>query len=299
MRRKSVKVVLTTVLVASTLPVLGTEAAERDIVVSVLDQKKQPISDLAPADLVVREDGVAREVLRVRKATSPLTIALLIDDSAAASSAMSDMRLGLAAFLDALDPRAEVALITFGERSSLLVDYTRDRARLKAGVQRLFERRGSGAYFLDALVDAARGLEKRAPERPVIVSMMTEGVEFSTLTYQPVLQRLYGSGAQFHALVLGAEVQANPAADEVRNRNIVLDEATRGTGGRRDQLLSSIAIGATLKELAAELQNQWILTYSRPESLIPPERVQVEAKRPGLTVRARTKLVTQPTKALP
>jgi hypothetical protein len=119
---------------------------------------------------------------------------------------------------------------------------------------------------------------------------MTEGVEFSNQTYQTVLRRLDASGAQFHAFVLSGEVQADPSLDEIRSRNIVLDEGTRGTGGRRDQLLSSIAIGPALKEVAAELQHQWIVTYSRPESLIQPDRVQVEAKRPGLTVRARTRL---------
>jgi VWFA-related protein len=290
MRRKSVNLLLTASLVASTLPVSLAAAAERDLVVSVLNQRGQPVEDLAPADLVVREDGVAREVLRVRKATSPLTIALLVDDSAAASSAVSDMRLGLVGFLGALDPTAEVALITLGERSTLVVDYTRDRERLKQGVLRIFARHGSGAYFLEAITDAARGLTKRAPERPVIVSLMTEGVEFSTLTHQSVLPKLFASGAQFHAIVLGAEVRANAQQDEIRNRNIVIDEGTRGTGGRRDQLLSSIAIGAAMKDLANELQHQWVITYSRPESLIPPDRVQVVAKREGLTVRARTRI---------
>jgi hypothetical protein len=200
------------------------------------------------------------------------------------------MRLGLVGFLGALDPTAEVALITLGERSTLVVDYTRDRERLKQGVLRIFARHGSGAYFLEAITDAARGLTKRAPERPVIVSLMTEGVEFSTLTHQSVLPKLFASGAQFHAIVLGAEVRANAQQDEIRNRNIVIDEGTRGTGGRRDQLLSSIAIGAAMKDLANELQHQWVITYSRPESLIPPDRVQVVAKREGLTVRARTRI---------
>ena len=290
MRRKSVNLLLTASLVASTLPVSLAAAAERDVIISVLDQRKQPVEDLTPADLIVREDGVAREVLRVRKATSPLTIALLVDDSAAASPAVSDMRLGLIAFLDALEPTTEVALITFGERSTLIVDYTRDRERLKKGVLRTFARRGSGAYFLEAVSDVARGLARRAPERPVIVSVMTEGLEFSTLTHQTVLPRLFQSGAQFYALVLGAQMQADPSQEEIRNRNVVLDEGTRGTGGRRDQLLSSLAISGALKALANELQHQWVLTYSRPESLVPPERVQVTPKREGFTVRARTRI---------
>ncbi|HSL24226.1 MAG TPA: VWA domain-containing protein [Vicinamibacterales bacterium] len=289
MRRISVKVLLMASLVASTLPA-PRAAAERDIVVSVLDATNAPVADLAPRDLVVREDGVAREVLRVRKARTPLSIALLVDDSAASRDAMADIRNGVTAFFDTLDPRHEVALVTFGDRATVVVDYARDRERLKRGASRLFARDGAGATFLDAVSDVSRGIEKRSAERPVIVAVMTEGTEFSTLSYQLVLQRLYASGAQLHALVLTSEAEANPLAEETRNRNIVLDEGTRGTGGRRDQLLASMALPGALKELAAELENQWIVTYSRPDSLIPPERVQVEAKREGLVVRARTRL---------
>lgn len=288
MRRISVKVALTALVLASALPILA--ATEHEIVVSVLDQAGAPVSDLAPRDIVVREDGVAREVLRIRKATEPMTIALLVDDSAAATSATRDIRVALAGFLDALDPKHEVALISFGERSALLVDYTRDRARLKDGANRIFARTAAGAYVLDAIADASRGLQRRKPARPVIVAVLTEGIEFSNLTYQTVLERLFDSRAQFHALVLGSGVQVNPALDEVRNRNIVLDEGTRATGGRRDQLLTSIALPSTMKELAAELENQYLVTYSRPDALIPPQRVQVEAKRTGLSVRARTRL---------
>jgi hypothetical protein len=110
MRRKSVNLLLTASFVASTLPVCVAAAADREIVISVLDQRKLPVEDLSPPDVVVREDGVAREVLRVRKATTPLTIALLLDDSAAASSAMArpDRRRGPSDLRRALHPLREL-----------------------------------------------------------------------------------------------------------------------------------------------------------------------------------------------
>jgi VWFA-related protein len=292
MRRISAKAALTGFLLASTLPVFA--AVEREILVSVLDRNGAPVGDLAPNDLVVREDGVAREILRVRKATEPMTIALLVDDSAAASTATRDIRDGVAAFLDALGPKHEIALITFGERSTLLVDYTRDRAKLKEAANRIFARSAAGAYILDAIADASRGIQRRKPSRPVIVAVLTEGVEFSNQTHETVLRRLYESGAQFHALVLGTGPRADLRLDEVRHRNVVLDEGTRATGGRRDQLLTSIALPGTMKELAAELHNQYVVTYARPDALIPPSRLQVEAKRPDLNVRARTQLKQEP-----
>jgi len=111
MRRKSVNLVLTACVIASTLPVRVLTAADREILVSVLDAKNSPVAALAPEDLVVREDGVAREVLRVRKATAPLTIALLIDDSTAVSRAATDLRLGVQAFIEAFETTPENVLM--------------------------------------------------------------------------------------------------------------------------------------------------------------------------------------------
>jgi hypothetical protein len=34
------------------------------------------------------------------------------------------------------------------------------------------------------------------------------------------------------------------------------------------------------------LLNQYVVTYSRPEMLIPPEKVEVSVNRPDVTVRA-------------
>ena len=57
---------------------------ERDLFVSVLDQAgRTGPRRWAPPDFVVREDGRAREVLRVRRATDPIDLALLIDNSQA------------------------------------------------------------------------------------------------------------------------------------------------------------------------------------------------------------------------
>jgi hypothetical protein len=44
-----------------------------------------------------------------------------------------------------------------------------------------------------------------------------------------------------------------------------------------------------MKQLAEEMINQYVVTYARPEALIPPEKVSVSVSRPGVTVRARTR----------
>jgi VWFA-related protein len=267
-------------------------AVDRAVLVTVVDGKGQPVDGLATTDIEVREDGAAREVLRVERATDPLAIALLIDDSAAADRPIKDFRDGAKAFVNTIAAagRNQIALITFGERSTLVRDYTSDAAALSSAIDRIFPRSDSGMQLLDALMDSSKGLAKREESaRKHIVILMTEGIEFSTLHDQTVVDALYRSGATLHALVL-TTVSASNMSQEVRTRNIVLDVGTRTTGGRRDNLLAESAVPGALAALAKELLTEYRVVYSRPETLIPPEKLSVRATRPGLTARARTRV---------
>src|SRR5215213_4302637 len=130
-------------------------ARNRDIYVSAVDRQGAPVTGLTAADFTVKEDGAVREVLAAKTATEPLQIAVLIDDSAAASDATSYLRDGLAAFLERMRGHAEIGLITVGERPTVLAAYTSDAEALSEKVKRLFPRTNSGAYLLDAISEAS------------------------------------------------------------------------------------------------------------------------------------------------
>lgn len=264
------------------------EARTRHVYVSVLDGKDTPVAGLSAADFAVREDGVAREVVKAGPATDPLQIMVLIDDSQAATDAIPRIREGLTAFVEKLKGRAEIGLVTVGERPTSLVSYTGDTSVLKKGIGRIFARPGGGAYLLEGLIDVSKGLEKRRASRPVIVALTMEGPEFSTNDYRQVVKAIESSGAALHVLAVG---QPAPSLnDEMRNRNMTIAEATDTTGGRRDQLLDEMFIPQVLPRVADELLNQYVVTYGRPDQLIPPEKIKVSVTRPGVTVRARTRV---------
>jgi VWFA-related protein len=279
--------------VAATHGQTARPAAERtrEVYVSVLDRKGVPVPDLKPTDFIVREDGKPREVLDVRPADKPLHVALLIDDSEAANEATSHLREGLAALLERLHGKAEIALITIGERPTVVAQYTKDTEQLKQRTGRIFPRSGSGAYLLDGIVDASRGLAKREADRPVILAVSFEGIDYSNRHYQLVLDELMKSGAALHVIAVGTP--SSSMTEEMRNRNIVIADGTARTGGRRDQVLSVSGIPDKLKQAADELVNQYVLTYGRPDTLIPPEKLEVTSTRPNVTVRARTRLLNR------
>ena len=264
------------------------QAKPTDVYVSAVDGKGEPARGLTAEDFRVREDGIAREVLKAGPATGPLTVALLVDDTQAASSGVLMIREAVQNLLTALDGKAQISIVTFGERPTIAVDYTTDSKKLLAGANRIFPRSGAGGYLMDAIVEVSKGMQKRKPKRPVIVVLMIEeGVEFSNRHYDNVLGELDKGGAALHVVAIG---QPNSSlTDEIRNRNQVIAEGTQRTGGRRDQVLALTAAPAKMSQLANELLTQYVVTYSRPDTLIPPEKIEVTVTRPGLTARARTR----------
>lgn len=277
---------LVALLLITTAPaVLDAQTTERELYVSVLDRDGQPVADLPPEAFVVREDGVRREVLRVGRATTPMQIAILVDTSQAAARPMKDMRDALTQFVSDMHQGNEIALMRFGERPSILVDYTSRLADLEAGIGRLFAMPASGAYFVDAVSLTLRGLRRRDAARPVILALTTEGVEYSSTYYRSVLDDLRESGAAFHALVVESDRTSGLRDQASRDRLFLIDEGTRASGGRREELLTSLGLDSALRAIGEDLSSQYVLAYARPESLIPPKKVEVTSADPALRAR--------------
>ncbi len=261
------------------------QTEEWTVYASVVDRTGVPVTGLGTADFGVRENGMAREILRVLPATDSLRIALLIDNSQEMRAELIDLRQGLRTFVNEIDRRHEVALVGFGGPPTVLIDYTKDVKRLETGISRLIARPGTGSYLLSAIIETSRTLRKRRDLRRVMVIVTTQGPEFSEISYQTVLGYVRESGAPMHSYVLMREgvSPTDPAAQEVE---LTLAVGTQMTGGRREDLLSAMAMTSRLQSLATELNNQYQIVYARPKTLIPPKTIDVGVRKPDVVVRA-------------
>ena len=261
------------------------QATERTIYASVVDKEDAPVTGLSAGEFIVREDDVAREVLRVSPASEPMHIAVLVDTSQAIEEHMLDVRTALRAFFKQMGGKHDIALIGLGERPTVLSDYTRDPARLEKSIGSVFARTGSGAYIMEGIVETSNGFRKRKATRPHIIVYAARGPEFSERYNQSVLDALRESGATLHTLMLTKPGAAMGTREEQELAKTVAD-GTRMTGGRRADLLTPMALTDSLKSLGNELDNQYQIVYARPSRLVPPKTVDVTVKRPSLTVRA-------------
>ncbi len=241
MRASVVRFAAGGVLALAISATLAAQAAERILYVSVFDEKtRAPITGLGPDAFAVKEDGVRREVLRVTPATSPMPVAVLIDNTEGATKTIADLRKALATFLRALDGIGPIALVSVADRPTILLDYTTDQKKLQDAAGRIFAVPNSGATLLDTIVEVSKGLEKREGDRAAIVIVTTENTEFSTLHYQQVLKDFSRSGATMNAVVLTSP-SGSQLDDPARNRASVLDLGPRNSGGVRFDVLTSLA----------------------------------------------------------
>jgi VWFA-related protein len=286
MRCAAVALVSIASLVGSAAPAAA-QAVERSLFVSVTDQAGAPVTGLGPDAFVIREDGRMVEVLRASRATQPIDIAILVDNSQAAEPHIPDLRTALQAFVERMTKAGhQVAVIGLADRPTVLSDYSTSTSQALKGVTRLFAQAGSGTTLLDAIHETSKGLQKRESERRAMLVITTEGTDFSTPNHTRAIDAIRASGASFSALVLTRPGGGDLTTDEARSRGIVLDQGPRESGGRYAQLLSSMALRGELERVATDLENQYHVVYARPAALVPPQKTDVSVKQPGLTVRS-------------
>lgn len=266
-----------------TQPISAQGSHERVVYVSALDGKGEPVEGLGPDAFSVRENGVSREILRVSRATEPIDISVLVDNSQAASDEVTFLRSALPKFLGAISPDNSVALIGLADRPTVLVPSTRETARLTSRAEGLFAQPGSGMTLLDAVTEVSEGLRRRDGPRAAIVAIFTDGAEFTNRYAKDVVATARKVQAAVHLVTIGQfrEDQEH----EVRERSFFISQAPRATGGQHLSMVAASGLDTSLEKLARTIRSQYKVVYARPQSLIAPDTIEVTSPRDGLTVR--------------
>src|SRR5512137_2482341 len=130
----------------------GTEV--RALTVTLLDEKDQPVADVSAADVALLENGVSRDITTFKPDPRPLSVAILVDSSAAVGAAyrlnVVDAVVGL---VSRLPDGARYALWTTGDRPTKILDHTDDRQAAGDALRRVAPQGGN--TMLDAVAEAS------------------------------------------------------------------------------------------------------------------------------------------------
>ena len=260
----------------------------RTITISVLDDKGRPVHTIEPHDLSVQENGIARPLAKLELDRRPLTVAVVLDSSAAMSSSFRLNAVdAVLQFLLRLPEGSRYAIWTTGDRPTKVLDYGDNRAAAARALRRVIPQGGN--TLLDALVEASRDLKPAEDGRSAIVAVTASGVGFANYDRRQVVDLVEDHPAAVLSVVLdegGARAPLRGDADEIGgpDYDYVLAELASASGGIRETVLSPMALDRALNHLAAHLSAQYRATYVTADPGGDP-KLEVAVAMPGAKAR--------------
>lgn len=275
-----------TILAASMLaPPAVTEAAERTVYVTVVDGNGAALTDLTAADLVVKEGGKEREIVKAGPASAKMRLTIAVEERLMADTAV---RQAMFAFMKRVIDKAEIRLVTIGLRNNTAADYTSALDVLVAGINKLTLNPRPESQVAEGVNEVASELISAKPERSALVVLAFSGGQ-AGVDPRSVLEKVRQSGVTMSAVTLaGGTTDSSSAAAlaDQSGREQVLGDGPKQSGGRRLEVPSTGAFPQALQQIANDLLAQYAITYTLPEGVKPDKRFSISSKRRGVTLRA-------------
>jgi VWFA-related protein len=252
----------------------------RTLVISVSDDKGQPVRGLTLEEVAVIENGVAREVADLTPDERPLTLAVLVDSSEAVGSAYRlNVVEAVIRFLSWLPAGTRYTLWTTGDRPAKILEPTDDRAAASKALKRTYPTGGN--TMLDALVEASRDLRVQEGARAAVVAVSGSGIEFSGRTRERVVDDAQGAGVLVHSVQFE---EGEGPLESRHNYDYVFSTLAKKTGGLRETVLSAMAVETALRKVATDLSSHYRLRYATTPDL-KERKLEVQLARSGAKAR--------------
>ena len=251
------------------------------ILASVRDKRGGLVANLEKNDFAVLEDGKPQTIKYFTRETDlPLTIGLLIDVSRSQENLIDIERSAASAFFSqVLRPKDEAFLISFGEESELLQDYTNNARLLTSAMRDLRVSSGVGGFgpgpvptvgqprgtvLYDAVYVASEDKLKSEVGRKVIV-VITDGVdEGSKLTENDaimaaqkadtVIYSIEYSDPRFYGGGFGISLGSSGGG--------VLRKMSDETGGHAYRVDRTNSLDKIFNALQEEMRSQYLIGYT-------------------------------------
>jgi hypothetical protein len=252
--------------------------------VGAADATGKPVTDLRPEDVVMSENGVRQQVVKVERQPVPIKITIAVDNSQDSAESLSHYRAGLTGLVEALPREVEVTVITTTPQPRMVVRPTTERAQILRAINGFAPEQGR-PRFTEALVEFSERLQREARDRrvapyvPVLIMLSTTAVEQNS--YQPgeitkAANFLVARRARVNVLVVSTRTgqATSPETIDASLQGIIAMPIVKATNGRYQSLAASSRLATLLPEWGRDLA-------ALQERQINQVRVTVERARGG------------------
>ena len=248
-----------------------------EVYASVTDAQGNAITGLAQRDFELRENGELQTITNFAAGEFPLSVAIGIDRS----FSMSGTRLSLAksaaqAFLEELRPQDQAMILAIGSQVDVLSPLSTKRSAQQSAINGLDAFGTTGLH--DAIITAIDEVQPAKGRRALV--LLSDGNDrYSQATAGEALERARRSDVMIYPVAIG------------QARAPLFTELATITGGRSFYARDGAGLSDTLRSIARELRQQYLLGYtpSRPPVNGSQEwrSISVTVRRPDARVRAR------------
>lgn len=264
--------------------------------VSASDTSGAAVTDIRPDDVVMSENGVRQQVVKVEAQAIPIKLTIGVDNGIDSADAIAHYRSGLTGLVEALPRDVEVTLITTAPQPRTVVKATTDRTQLVRGING-FAPEQARPRFSDALVEFSERLKgerkDQPPYLPILLMVSTAAIE--QRSYQPkdiekAVAYLVTRHAKVNSIIVsnrGAAV--TPAGLDLTLQGIVAVPTAKATNGRYEALALSNRLATLLPEWGRDLavlherqMKQFRVTVERSKGG-QLQNPRIELARPGLS----------------
>jgi VWFA-related protein len=274
------------------------DAEMKTALVRVTDLKNRAIDNLTVDDFEVSENGAAREIVSVKRSTAPFNLVLLLDVSGSVENYVNFIRKAARNFVDAVDERDRVSIVTFNEDVEVLSQFTTDKQKLSKSLD-TFDAGGGTAYYDALAYTVADTLRPMKGERTAVVILTDGDDNRSFLAFESLMGSIQESGALLYPLYvpsgLIAAAAANPDADidPVRRKYMSLSVKAEGEGERLARVSGGVYYSITdvaqiqraYEDIAAQLRTAYNVTFKSGPTPAngngASPRLKIRSKRPN------------------
>jgi VWFA-related protein len=234
--------------------------------VSVTDKNGNPVAGLVKSNFKVYENDLEQSVTAVSAARKPLAVVVVVELSEAAI--MTDGIGPVEDLLNRLDAKDWGALVAFGSRADIVVDFTHDKTGLLDGFRRLYTRvLGDAALFdtLSFVLDRMKNLDQK---RGILLLSTGQDTMSFNRSFGQVLRRAETSDTMIYSVNMATPIQGMvPFSDyeeqfELREAQSMLRSLAESSGGLAFEPQFGRQYSLIGGTVVSDLRNQYTLTFA-------------------------------------